>query len=170
MFSGISGTTPWFDNVSLETIGNDLVCSAHVMDAFTEDFDKLIQIGDTLTVTIQVDVVDVETNEVVETKLFIHRIQFSLLEKRYDVFTSEKNRSVQRKELKQAKQYWMSLYRGHLIRLSKLEANRYYYLSFSATLEDIELPGMTNKLNMMQFWNRAKPEFKTENFMISKFS
>ena len=51
-----------------------------------------------------------------------------------------------------------------LIGLIFLQVDKFYYLRISAFMEEMDMPGITDRINLMSFWNRIRPVHISEPF------
>lgn len=164
LLTAVVGTDPYFQDVRLDVRGDRLFCSAVLMDSFTPDLDKLLQSGDTIVIHFEIDLVNVRTDSVVAMADWEHQLRYSLLEDNYTVYRSEQDRTLKMQDFELAKEEWVEIEEALFCRLRVMEYDQSYFLRISAFMEEVSLPGITQKVNMMSFWNRIRPVHISEPF------
>ena len=164
LLTAVVGTEPYFQDVRLEVAGDRIFCSGKLMDSFTPDLDKLLQSGDTVKIHFEVDLVMASNDSVIAMADWEHRFQYSLLEDRYTVYLSEHDRIEHIGSFQRAKSRWTEVEGALLCRMRVMEDEGIYFLRISAFMEEMEMPGITSKVNLMSFWNRIRPVHTSEAF------
>ena len=164
LLTAVVGTDPYFQDVRLEVRGDRLFCSALLMESFTPDLDKLLQSGDTVVIHFELDLVNVENDSVVALADWEHQLRYSLLEDDFTVFRSEHDRTEKFYNLEEAKTEWVTVKEALFCRMRVMEDDTRYFLRISAFMEEMTMPGITHKVNMMSFWNRIQPVHISEPF------
>jgi len=164
LLTAFVGTDPYFQDVRLEVSGDRLFCSGQLVESFTPDLDMLLQSGDTVVLHFEVDLVNAENDSIVAIANWEHRFRYSLLEDDYWVYRSEHDRTLNIYSLEQAKEEWVKIENALFCRMRVMEDDKRYFLRISAFLEEMEMPGITNRLNLMSFWNRIRPVHISEPF------
>jgi hypothetical protein len=164
LLTAVVGTDPYFADVSLDVRGDRLFCSARLEESFTPDLDKLLQSGDTIIIHFEVDLVNAQTDSVVAMADWEHHFRYSLLEDEYTVYRSEQDRTLKMREFDNAKTEWVEIEEALFCRMRVMEYDQSYFLRISAFMEEVSLPGITQKVNMMSFWNRIRPIHISEPF------
>lgn len=165
LLTAVIGTDPYFQEVKLEVGGDGLYCSGRLVESFTPDLDLLLQSGDTVTIHFEVDLVNAATKTVVALADWNHRFLYSILEDDYTVYRSEDDQTIRTDDFKRARQEWVRINKALLCRLSVMETGQQYFLRISAFMEEMELPGVTKKVNLMSYWNRIKPVHTSKPFL-----
>lgn len=164
LLTAFVGTDPYFEDVSLDVRGDRLFCSARLMESFTPDLDMLLQSGDTVVIHFEVDLVKASNDSVVAIADWEHHFQYSLLEDDYRVYRSEQDKTTQIYSLEEAKAEWVEIDQALFCRMRVMEDDAYYFLRISAFMEEMDMPGITKRLNLMSFWNRIRPVHISEPF------
>ena len=164
LLSAVVGTNPYFQDVALDVRGDRIYCSASLEESFTPDLDRLLQSGDNVIIHFEVDVVDQATDSVVALSDWEHHLRYSLLEDNYTLFNSETGRNLTIDDFDIAKSRWVRVEDALICRMRDLREGGRYYLRMSAFMEDVSLPGITEKINMMAFWNRIRPTYESDPF------
>lgn len=165
LLTAVVGTDPYFHEVELELRGDRLHCSARLEESFTPDLDVLLQSGDTVTIHFEVDLVDLETGTPLAIADWEHWFIYSILEDEFSVYKSEIDKTFHSNNFLTARQDWVVILDAPLARLKWMEADHRYQLRMSAYMDEISMPGMTDKLNLMSYWNRIRPVHTSEPFM-----
>ena len=164
MLTNVAGTDPSFQEVRLELRGSGIHVSTVLMDSFTEDLDIMLQSGDTLVVHFEVDLVLAENDSIVAMANWHHQFRYSLLEDRYHLFFSEEGEWDNIYSFEDARQRWVQINEAYLCEMELLQPRHRYYLRLSAYMDNVQLPGLTEQLNLMSFWNRIRPSYKSPPF------
>ena len=164
LLTAFVGTDPYFQDVRLEVRGDRLFCSGILMESFTPDLDMLLQSGDTIVIHFEVDLVNAENDSVVAIADWEHHFQYSLLEDDYSVYRSELDETTQVQSLEEAKEVWVKIENALFCRMRVMQDDQFYFLRISAFMEEIEMPGITKRMNLMSFWNRIRPVHISEPF------
>jgi hypothetical protein len=59
---------------------------------------------------------------------------------------------------------WVTIDDALLCRMRVMEDDERYYLKISAFMDELMMPGIRKKINMMSFWNRIRPVHESEQF------
>ncbi|MCF7824429.1 MAG: DUF4390 domain-containing protein [Candidatus Marinimicrobia bacterium] len=165
LLTAVVGTDPYFQEVELEVSGDRLYCSARLVESFTPDLDMLLQSGDTVTIHFEVDLLNSQTDSIVALSDWNHQFQYSILEDDYTVYRAEDDHTVRTTDFEEARQEWVKIDRSLFCRMRVMEDHQKYYLRISAYMEEMEMPGVTKKVNLMSYWNRIRPVHISEPFM-----
>ena len=164
LLTAVVGTNPYFQEVNLEVGGSRLLCSAQLMESFTPDLDMLLESGDTVVIHFEVDLVNAASDSVVALANWEHQFIYSLLEDEYSVYRSEDDRTIRSNSFAEARQEWVTINKARFCRMKVMEPDQQYFLRLSAYLDEMEMPGITNKVNLMSYWNRIRPVHTSEPF------
>ncbi len=164
LLTAFVGTDPYFEDVRLEVRGDRLYCSAILMESFTPDLDILLESGDTVTIHFEVDLVNAANDSVVAIADWEHQFRYSLLEDEYRVYRSEEQKTEQIYSLESAKEEWVKIENALFCRMRVMDDDQLYFLRISAFMEEMEMPGITDRINLMSFWNRIRPVHISETF------
>ena len=165
LLTAVVGTDPYFQDVSLDVRGDRLFYSAVLAESFTPDMDVLLQSGDTVTIHFELDLVNTETNQVAAMANWDHQFIYSILEDEYTVHKSESRRTFHSYDFEEAKREWVLISDALFCRLEVMEDQHPYSLRISAYMDEMELPGMSEQVNLMAYWNRIRPVHISEPFM-----
>ena len=124
----------------------------------------LLQSGDTVILHFEVDLVNASNDSVVAIADWEHQFRYSLLEDDYTVYQSEHDKTLDIYSLEDAKEEWVSIENALFCRMRVMEDDQAYFLRISAFLEEMEMPGITKRMNLMSFWNRIRPVHISEPF------
>ncbi len=164
LLTAFVGTDPYFQDVNLEVKGDRIFCSAVLKESFTPDLDMLLESGDTVIIHFEVDLVNAANDSVVAIADWEHHFRYSLLEDDYSVYRSEKNENVKLYSLEAAKEQWVRIENALFCRMRVMEDDQFYFLRISAFMEEMDMPGITKRINLMSFWNRIRPTHISEPF------
>ncbi len=157
LLTAFVGTDPYFQDVGLEVRGDRLFLSAALMESFTPDLDLLLESGDTVIIHFEIDLVNASTDSIVAIADWEHHFRYSLLEDDYRVYRSEIDETIQVYSLADAKEEWVKIENALFCRMRVMEDDQFYFLRISAFMENMEMPGITDRINLMSFWNRIRP-------------
>ncbi|MCF7809008.1 MAG: DUF4390 domain-containing protein [Candidatus Marinimicrobia bacterium] len=166
LLTAVVGTDPYFVDVSLELRDERLMYTATLAESFTPDMDVLLQSGDTVTIHFELDLVNLQTDSVVAIADWEHQFLYSILEDEYTVYKTESDRLIHSYNFFEAKQEWVHIRRAFFCKLDVLEDELQYALRVSAYMDEMDMPGITDKVNLMSYWNRIRPAHISEPFML----
>jgi len=164
LLTAFVGTDPYFQDVNLEVKGDRLFCSAILMESFTPDLDLLLSCTYELNSSFEIDLVNASNDSIVAMANWQHHFRYSLLEDDYAVYRSEVDQTRQVYTLEAAKQEWVKIENALFCRMRVMEDDKFYYLRISAFMEEMDMPGITDRINLMSFWNRIRPVHISEPF------
>lgn len=164
LLTAIASTDPYFHDVELEVKGDRLFCSAVLMESFTPDLDVLLQSGDAVIIHFELDLVKAANDSIVAMADWEHHFRYSLLEDDYSIYTSENDRTNHYYSLEAAKAAWVEIENALFCRMRVMDNDQLYYLRITAFLDEMEIPGITDRMNLMSFWNRIRPVYKSDQF------
>jgi len=164
LLSNVAGTNPTFQQVHLEAQGREVVISTTLTNSFTEDLETMLLSGDTLIIRFEIDLLTVHGDSVVAMATWDHRFRYSLLEDRYRLYISETEDWSNLSTFAEAKDRWVSIRAAEFCDLEQLVPGQEYYLRMSAHMDNLRIPGLTDQLNLMDFWNRIRPSYVSPPF------
>ena len=164
LLTAFVGTDPYFQDVNLEVRGDRLFCSATLMESFTPDLDLLLESGDTVIIHFEVDLVNASNDSVVAIADWEHHFRYSLLEDDFSIYRSEIDETTEFYTMEEAKEEWVRIENALFCRMRVMEDDETYFLKISAYMEEMEMPGITDRINLMSFWNRIRPIHISEPF------
>lgn len=165
LLTAVVGTDPYFQDVGLEVRGDRLMYSATLAESFTPDMDVLLQSGDTVTIHFELDLVNIQNDSVVAIADWEHQFIYSILEDEYTVHKTEADRAIHSYNFFEAKQEWVNIRQAFFCELDVMEDQHQYVLRVSAYMDEMDMPGITEKVNLMSYWNRIRPAHVSEPFM-----
>lgn len=164
LLTAFVGTDPYFQDVNLEVKADRIFLSANLMEGFTPDLDVLLQSGDTVVIHFELDLVKADNDSIVAMADWVHLFRYSLLEDDFTIYRSETGRTSHFYSMEEAKQEWVKIENALFCRMRAMEDDQLYFLRISAFLEEMEMPGITDRINLMSFWNRIRPIHISEPF------
>ncbi len=164
LLTAVVGTEPYFQDVTLEVAGERVFCSGQLVESFTPDLDLLLQSGDTVIIHFEVDLVDEAKDSVVAIADWEHHFLYSILEDEYTVYRAEDDKRFKSTDFEEARQEWVKIEKAFFCHMRVMEDDQRYYLRMSAFMEEMEMPGITAKVNLMKFWNRIRPVHNSASF------
>ncbi len=164
LLTAVIGTEPYFQDVRLEVSGDRLFCSGRLVESFTPDLDLLLQSGDTIVIHFEVDLLNAQNDSVVAIADWEHWFIYSLLEDDYTVYRSEHDKTIKIFDFSDAKAEWVQIEDALFCRMRVMENDERYYIRMSAFMDEMDMPGITKKINLMSFWNRIRPIHVSDSF------
>jgi len=80
------------------------------------------------------------------------------------VYRSEKDETIQLYSLEAAKEEWVKIENALFCRMRVMDDDQFYFLKISAFMNEMDMPGITKRINLMSFWNRIRPIHISEPF------
>ncbi|MEE9167775.1 MAG: DUF4390 domain-containing protein [Candidatus Neomarinimicrobiota bacterium] len=163
-YSTISGVIPQFEEVNLEAKGDRLVLSTRLVNCFSEDLDRIFSSGQEIQIHFLVEVIGVNTDEAIHEMTFYHSVEYSLVEQIYEVFCSHHGERRDGLSLEEAKVMLAEVDEIAVAGSRDLSSGEEYSVLVTALMEEIDLPGMDERLNLMFYWSSQKPVATSDPF------
>lgn len=168
VLSTVVSDNPWFENVEMELSQsrNALVCSASLMDTFTESLDVVLQSGQTITLHFSYDLMEAENKILVNQGEVVHGLRYRLLDDRYYLLRSEEGELEELFDFQTAKRSYVSIDKIEIAEAGQLDRQKSYILQLRAFLDPVEMPSMAETVNLMLLWASIKPTYISEPFTL----
>jgi len=166
--SPVAATDPTFADFNLDLAENNhLVLSIQLRNWRTEDLDRILRSGQKVLIRFQTRV-QRKGGLVpqVRKKEFFHQLKFSLVDETFRIFLSETGETLETSVLSEAVRIMSGIRNLDLVDRRLLSADAEYVLHLEAALEQINLPGLANELDMMRFWRNRRPVFHSPPFTL----
>lgn len=163
-YSTISGVVAEFDEIHLGTNGDRLVLSTRLSNCFSEDLDRILTSGREIKIYFLVEIVEATSEEPTHEVTFYHSLEYSLVDRIYQVFRSQNGDRRDGLSLERGKEMVAELDEVVVIAASGLSSGKVYRVRVTAHMGKIELPGTEEELNLMFYWNSLKPTGTSEPF------
>jgi len=170
VFTNIQGVNAEFTNGLIEQNGSRIVVSSDLSNCWTPEFDRILQSGQTVKITYRLELFTEGGLLPEAAQSIVHELRYSILDEAFTIRQSETEQLITARELGNAKILLSKLKRVDFFGLDDLAAGKTYYLQLSAHLNRITLPGMTEELNLMAYWNGIRPSYHSEPFSKADFS
>jgi len=169
IFPFIESIEPTFTEVQFKVVGNSLYLSATLENCYTTELDKVITSGQSVMVRFEAELFSEKTKKPVLKQEFFRSVRYNLLDKRYEIYLSEKESRLFVKDIDQVHQNLVTLKDVKIIDSSNLRHGQQYYIRLSALLENITFIGGGSELDLMLFWNNHRPIVNTSSFNTTIF-
>jgi len=169
LLSTVVSSNPWFDLVQIEIpeVGNSIMCTARLEQSFTKSLDDVLLSGETITLHFTFEILDDASNEVIHSHEVIRGFRYTVLDDRYYVLRSEHGKLEGFAALDEAKASYTSVNGLSICPLDQLDHRRQYRLRVRAFLDAVQLPEMTDTVNLMLLWVSTKPTYLSDAFNVS---
>jgi len=164
VFASVAGTNATFDAPDITVSGSKIVISTQLTECFTEELDKIFQSGQPIRIYFRVSLHEQQSDNPVLVKDFYHQVRYSLVDKYYEVYLSEKDASTTAISIGEVHRNLASVNQYGVIEADYLEPGTHYYIRITAYMQKIQLPGMEDEIDLMNYWNGKEPELRTEPF------
>jgi len=166
--STVLSSNPWFENVRVEvsTARGDLLCSARLVQSFTESLDRAMLSGETITLHFQYEILDSETEDPIHRGEVVHGFRYTVLDDRYYVLRSERGELEEFFSFVEAKQQYIQVQNISVADPGLLESGHSYILRLIAFVDPVKMPEMSETVNLMLLWVSVKPTYVSEPFTL----
>ncbi len=164
--SDVDYTSPWFNQIQVLQKAGYLRCSTRLENSFTQDLEKILLSGEPLTIHFTLELLIDKAKQPLVRKELIHRIQYALLEERYDLILTERKKPLRFFQRQPALDVWRSITEVPVISLEEMEPGHNYRVRVKAYLEDVPLPRLGRKIEAMNFWQRLRPAKTSPVFQL----
>ncbi|MFQ6615239.1 MAG: DUF4390 domain-containing protein [Fidelibacterota bacterium] len=168
-YSSIPGVVAEFDDLTLETHGDELVLSTRLVNCFSDDLDTILRSGEEIRIIFQVEVLDTDDQVAVHKTTLYHAVIYSLIDRSYGVFRSNTQEHRTGLSLEQAKTMLSNLEEVGVVVASELAFGVDYAVRVTAHLGKVALPGTEEELNLMYYWSSIRPTATSEPFSRDSF-
>lgn len=168
-YSSISGVNPEFDSCDIFIQGNQLILSASLDNCFSEDLDKIFQSGQEIRIHFLIQVFRDRQDQPKNTFRVYHSIRHSLLDRYYEVYSSETEEIYQFETLTQAKERLRFITNYSVLTQEEVPDDGQHFIKVSAFMNKIHLPDINEEINLMYYWNSLRPEIDSRKFTAAIF-
>ncbi len=162
--ASITGVNPSFENVTIIQQYDNIVCSAELSNCFSDDFNKIFNSGQTISITFIIRLYEKNNKTPLVKKEFYHQVKYDLVDRYYEVYLSEIEETFIYTELSEVKNKIIDISDIEIIEIDELESGKKYYIEMSASLPTIYLDAVKRDVNLMIFWNFKKPTYISDLF------
>ncbi|MCF7796911.1 MAG: DUF4390 domain-containing protein [Lentisphaeria bacterium] len=170
LFTNIQGVDAEFTNGLIEQDGQIIVASAELINCWTPELDRILRSGHPVKITYRLELFARENLRALTSQSIAHELRYSTLDDIFTIYRSETNQEVTVRSIENAKLVLAQLKRVGIINVDELVDDKTYYLTVSAALNRISLPGMDEELNLMAYWKGIRPDYRSEFFTKADFS
>ncbi|MBC8477957.1 MAG: DUF4390 domain-containing protein [Candidatus Delongbacteria bacterium] len=164
-----SSTEVDFSQPTLTLEENRIVLSVELVDWHTEEMDRILESGQTLTIHFDLDVYQEREQAPYNSYSFDHAITMDLIDQTYHINCSEQELEYQTTTLNEMRNHAGSLRSFNLLDLNELQGDTSFVFELRAHLENIDLPGLMNDFDMMRYWRGKIPRLESPSFKRSDF-
>lgn len=168
-YSTINGVTPNLIITDMQFRNDYVVISSEITNCYTEELDQILATGNEILLHFIMELYRENAKEPDSTYSFFHALQFSPIEKNYNIYLSERNEYIYSLNREEAKTLFTNIFEQRFLSSGDLLTNRRYYIKITAWLDKIRLKGMEEELNLIYYWNSIKPNNVTPLFTKSNF-
>lgn len=168
-YSTIDGVTPNLIITDMQFRDDYIVVSSEITNCYTEELDQILASGNEIRLHFSMELYREKAKEPDSTYLFFHAIQFSPIDKNFNIYLSEKNEFMYSLNKEESKSLFTNVFEHRFLSSGDLSGNRKYYVKITAWLDKIKLQGMEEELNLIYYWNSIKPNNITPLFTKANF-
>ncbi|MCF7840087.1 MAG: DUF4390 domain-containing protein [Candidatus Marinimicrobia bacterium] len=170
LFTNIQGVDAEFTDGLIEQDGQIIVASAELVNCWTPELDRILQSGHPVKITYRLELFAQENLRPTESRSVAHELRYSTLDEVFTIYRSESGQEITARSIANAKMVLAQLKRIEMINVDEMADDKTYYLTVSAALNRITLPGMDEELNLMAYWKGIRPNYRSEIFTKADFS
>lgn len=170
LFTNIQGVDAEFTNGIIEQDGRIIVASAELVNCWTAELDRILQSGQSVKITYRLELFAQENLRPIVSRSVTHELRYSTLDEVFHVYRSEADQQITVRDMANAKMVLAQLKRVEIVSIDDMAAEKTYYLTLSAALNRITLPGMSEELNLMAYWKGIRPGYRSELFTKADFA
>lgn len=170
LFTNIRGVDAEFTNGFIELNGQTIVASAELVNCWTPELDRILQSGHPVKITYRLELFAQENLRPVKSLSIAHELRYNTLDEVFTIYRSETDQHVTARSIANAKMVLAQLKRIEIINVDEMADEKTYYLTVSAALNRINLPGMDESFNLMAYWKGIRPDYRSEIFDRSDFA
>ncbi len=156
LFSNYTGNLVEFSSLLTKTVGDNLVCSTYLKNAFEYDFDEIFKSGKEIRVWFEFRVL--KDDKVIHYEKFYHQVKWNAGKQEYQLDLQEQKYKISTKSKKELKYlisvveypFYKSAYKGDVI----IEVKSY--------LPKVYLETINKEVDLMLLWKMRKPTVKKE--------
>lgn len=161
--------SPVFHEVKLDYTNDKFICSAKLDDCFNEDLDKILSSGQEVKVDYVLQVLT-EEKEVIAQKNFYHEMSYDLIDGRFIIFLSEKEKYKFYESLEEVKSVFTTL--ESIIVTEKLPdlKNGFFYFKIVATLRPIYMESIEKHFDLIKYWNNKPAKYLSHKLRLKEIT
>ncbi|HPY96621.1 MAG TPA: hypothetical protein PL063_05370 [Candidatus Cloacimonadota bacterium] len=156
LFSNYVGNTVSFSPLSSQIVGDNIVFSAHLINAFENDFDEIFKSGKDIKVWFELRII--QNNKIIHSESFNHQVTWDSKNRVYLVDLQEQNYKTRTRSSKELKRllsvveypFYKASHRGNAT------------VQITAHLPKIYMEEIDKELDLMVLWKLQKPVIKKE--------
>ena len=168
-YSTIDGVTPNM-NIPDVTYKNDhVLVSTMITDCFTDELDQIFHSGNAIPIYFLIELYKDGANKPDSVNTFFKTIQYSPIGDDFAVYNSILDESNKSLNFEQAKVSLTQVRNYRVCSSDDIVDNEEYNVKITAWLDKIQLDGMEEELNLINYWNSIKPESISPIFSRSGF-
>jgi len=156
LFSNYTGNIVDFSSLLTKTVGDNLVCSTYLTNAFENDFDEIFKSGKEIRVWFEFRAL--KDNKVIHYEKFYHQVKWNAGKQEYQLNLQEQNYKTNTKSVKELK-YLLSVVEYPFY---KANHNGNVVIEVNAYLPKIYLETISKEVDLMLLWKMKKPSIRKE--------
>jgi len=156
LFSNYVGNSVSFSPLSMQNVGDNIVCSAHLLNAFENDFEEIFKSGKEIRVWFEFKALN--NSKIIHFEKFYHAFKWDVKSRVYYVELQEQSFTTTAKTTEELV-YLLSVVEFPFYR-AKHRGN--ISIELTAYLPKIYMDEINKEFDLMLLWNLKKPSVKKE--------
>jgi hypothetical protein len=169
-YSTIPGVNARLTDVQLAARGEQLLISCRLENCFSEELDQIFRSGKEIKIHFKAELVDAQTNKILQDTTFYHSIHYSVLDDVFDVYFSESDRLYANLYLDEAKELLIEINAFKSVAADQIRPGHIYLIHLEAWMDKLKFQGMEEPLNLMFYWNSIRPSSRSATFTLDLFT
>ncbi len=164
-----ANTDVGFSNPLLALEGNNIVLSVDIIDWHTEELDRILEAGQTVTIEFDLEVFRPDSAAPHRSYSFNHAVTLDLIDRMYHVNCSEQNLEHETTVENEMRRHVGAIRSLPVVGLEELNGDTTLYFQLRAYLQDINLPGLMRDLDLARLWPKGGLSLTSNAFRRSDF-
>lgn len=164
LFPSVGGINPSFSDVQIAVVNNGIVCSARLINCYSEELDKIFLSGKEIRINFTVQTFEQGKEKPMHERKFCHQMKYDLVDQYFEVYLSETDEKFITESLDEVKERMARIERFVAVKVSLLEFGKRHYLKFTASMEPVFFDAFQKNIDLMIYWNNKKATFLSELF------
>ncbi|MBS3740614.1 MAG: hypothetical protein KGY75_01060 [Candidatus Cloacimonetes bacterium] len=161
--------SPVFNEVQIDYTYDKLICSAKLKECFNSDLDKILISGEKIRIDYLIQILDKE-KEVVAEKKFFHEMSYDLIDKKFVLFLSEKEKYEIFLQLEEVKNRFTTLQSIIISKdLQDIESDNFFVILI-AKLTPIYMDSIGKEFDLLKYWNNKPAKFLSNRLELKEIT
>ena len=169
LFPFITGTNASFDDVNFYVNGNSMYFSGQLINCYTTEFDEILKSGQTITLNFKFELYKQNGKKPVFSHNIYRTLKYDLVDESFTLFLSENRLSLYLNSVEGMHEEFTKIRNYKVLNSVKIREGQRYFIRISAYLEKITFYDISEKFDLMLYWNNSVPVIESKMFDSSLF-